>query len=259
MEKKYFNILTNNLNLHKNEALAYEALIEKGALSASDIGKVVDIGRGNVYAALESLEKKGLVEVSEQTSKKMFQAAPPDNLQSLIETQEQNLQQNRESLTLILPKLKTLHQFHAIKPTVRFYDDIESIKRAYEESLDWGKEILAYVRVKPEWDDQLGTRWWNSYYKKRVSKKIFVRSIVPDTPQNRDYQRRDKEQYRKTLLISAIKYPFVVEKNIIENKVMFISLNPKKLIVTIIEHDDLAQTERALFEFAWDSALQQQP
>ncbi len=123
--------------------------------------------------------------------------------------------------------------------------------QAHLEVLAEKKEILAYVRLDKKLDAPLSD-FWSKYYRIRRKYNIHVRSICPDNPGGRDYQKKDKKELRTTRLIPFKLYPFEIEKNIVGNKIVFFSRQEGKLIATLIENKAIADTERAIFELAWE-------
>ena len=109
------------LGLTQTEAKVYLTLLESGTSLAGTISSRSKIYRKNVYDALESLSKKGLVSSKFQSKKRYWTAAHPERIQSI-------LKEKLSFFNTMLPELTD--QFNQQKPrqTVEVYDGLEGIK-----------------------------------------------------------------------------------------------------------------------------------
>ena len=109
------------LGLTQTEAKVYLTLLESGTSLAGTISSRSKIYRKNVYDALESLSKKGLVSSKFQDKKRYWTTANPERIQSI-------LKEKLGFFNTILPELS--EQFHQQKPkqTTEVYEGLEGIK-----------------------------------------------------------------------------------------------------------------------------------
>lgn len=242
-----------NLGLTQKEAEIYELLLKLGEVPAQIIIKESKLKRATAYKVLYSLEQKGLVSKKDIQKKIHFRPEQPTKLLELAENQYQSLERAKGDLQTILPQLTSEYILSVEKPVVRIYEGIAGVKRAYLDSLSEKKEILAYVYVSDKLDKPLED-FWPVYYKMRLKSDIHVRSICPDNREGREYQKKDIKELRETRLVSQEAFPITIEKNIVGNKVFFFSRSEGKLLATSIENEAIAETERAIFELAWDQA-----
>src|SRR3989344_2989798 len=81
-----------SIGLIPNEAKIYEALVEKGESSISDIAVAAKIHRRNAYDAIQRLINKGLCFQIFSTTENRYNAVDPDKLTEILaEKQEQLL------------------------------------------------------------------------------------------------------------------------------------------------------------------------
>lgn len=242
-----------NLGLTQKEAELYELLLKLGEIPANEVIKQSKFKRATAYKVLYSLEKKGLVEKKDIKKIIHFRPASPTELFNLAESQFLNLERAKNDLRAILPELNSTYVLSVERPIIRTYEGVKGVQKAHLELLAEKKEILAYVRINPNIDDQLGG-FWKQYYRLRKKDNIFARVISPDEPQSQSYKRRDNQELRMTRLVPAESFQINIEKDIVGNKVAFFSSRGGKLIVTIIENEEIAQAERAIFELNWQVA-----
>ncbi len=136
------------LGLTKNESRAYETLIKFGKLSAGEVSSHSGVSYSRIYDILNSLIRKGLVEVVPEKTKK-FIPSSPQALLNLIENKEKILQKTRE-------KVKEMKEFYKVKeknPVIMgigqqaFYRLVKNMKDAkkFEYAIKWSSEF------RPEW------------------------------------------------------------------------------------------------------------
>lgn len=251
--EKFYNIFTLkdhnyhvliNLGFEDKEARIYLSLLELGGGTVLQIARESKVNRASIYYIMEKMKQKGYVAHVEKQGKELYIATKPA---LLLAQQKKHLKDFEHSL----PELMGLHDQTGKRPRVRFFEGIEAVKAIYEDTLTAKTEILNYANSRevrdhwPEYDDE--------YVAERVRRKIPLRGIAPDD----DYGRRVHEEDRKTLrqirLIDPKKLNFTNEIKIYDDKVAMISFE-KEVFGVLIKSDDMANTQRAIFEMAWQFA-----
>lgn len=241
-EDQFLNSLVD-LGLKEQEAKVYLACLKLGQSVVSQISEEANIQRTFAYDILVSLYKQGMVSLVEVNGKKNYSAVSIE--------QFKNIQLEKyKKFEALIPELKSLEKTTGNRPKVRFFEGIEGIQDALEDTLDQpdGSEILAYATAEGYYASD--TRYTNSYIKRRTQKKIFSKCIAPDNQTNREFALQDKEHNRQTLLVPYQMFPFSNEIDIYGNKVAIMSLQ-EELLAIIIESESVANTQRAIFELAW--------
>jgi len=244
MPKELIPILTN-LGLTEKEARIYLALLESGSQVVSSIAKQAKINRVTAYDILEKLKKRGLASSFTKARTKYFQATDPEVVAS-------NFEQKSKTFTQTIPELKRI-QGETSHPKVRYYEGLEGIKTIYQDTLTAkSKEILNFSNSEeirkywPEYDEQ--------YVTLRANKNIHLKGIITEDEAGKKVKNEDKQYNREMRLISKKAYPFTNEINIYDNKVAIISFGETELIGMIIESQEIAASQRAIFQMCWDFA-----
>ena len=86
------------LGLTKNEAKVYLALLKLGSATAVEITKQSHVHRVNAYDVLERLQQKGLIATVFSAKKRVYEAANPEQLATLIKEKQELLDQVRHKL-----------------------------------------------------------------------------------------------------------------------------------------------------------------
>ena len=232
-----------NIGLSEKEACIYLACLELGSQPATKIAKVARLNRVTTYDILEKLIGKGFVNFMVKKNVKFFSSIDPELLHS-------ETQRHTDMLKITLPKLKRIKT--GLKhPQVQYFEGIEGIKAIYADTLTSKTEILNYANSReirnfwPEYDSE--------YVGKRVKKKIHLKGIAPEDEYGKRVHAADKTNHREIRLVEAAKFDFTNEINIYDNKVAIVSLRGE-LIGMIIESEEIANTQRAIFQMAWEFA-----
>lgn len=244
-----------NLGLSADQTAIYLTLLNSGPQSAISLAKLSGIKRTYIYHLCKELEKEGHIKLTQKGRTTYFSAQSPDLL--LAKAQEKKAQAETALLTLqsILPELQSKYRLTDTKPVVTFYEGEMGIIKANLEVLNEKKEILAYLIINKSIDKKMDD-FWKKYYEQRIRDNIHVRAITSNTNEGIEYKKRDKEELRETKLVPNDQFTLAIEKNIVGDKVVFFSTSRGVLNATIIDNKEIADTERAIFELAWQKASQ---
>ena len=166
-------------------------------------------------------------------------------LESELEQKQKNLKEAKN----LIPQLKSIHTV-AGRPKVRFYEGKQGLIDVYEDTLTSTETIRAYATVDDMHRALPG--YFPKYYKRRASKGIHIRAIVPATPIGRERALHDKDEFRETAFVPSDKYYFSPEINIYDNKVMIASW--REQLGIIIESAEIADAMKKMYELAWNEA-----
>lgn len=236
------NVL-QNIGLNEKEAKVYLSCLELGESPVSKIALRAKLNRVTAYDILEKLIHKGFVNFVTKNKLKYFNPTPPQLIAEEVKRKADELKKN-------LPELSRLYG-ETKHPRVRYFEGIEGIKAIYTDTLTAKTEILNYANskeIRDHWQD-----YDKEYVSVRAAKKIFLRGIAPSDKQGQKVHMEDKKYYREIRLLSGKKFRFGNEINIYDDKVAIISFK-EGLIGMIIESAEIANTQRIIFEMAWQFA-----
>lgn len=245
-----------NLGLEDSEARVYEALLELGPSTVSEITKKAGISRTLGYDVLERLAVQGLVDrVSGAKSKIKYAANHPRSLLQFTLNRKNQWERRAKEVAGLLPELVSLYKI-AEKPVVRFQAGIGGIKTIYNETLESNSEVLALLDIEG-WDIPELRAWAKTYNAERSRRRIHERVLMMDTPPGREWMKfyRGSFKYTEYRWIKPDQVPglraFGGEVNIFDNKVLLALLQPPNRMGVCVESLALANLMKALFEFAW--------
>lgn len=239
------------LGLSSKAAAAYVALLRLQKANAAQIAKEAQIERTTIYKVLDELVKKELISKSVSGKRISFVAESPTQLQQLWQKQGGLL----ESL---LPTLTAIQGKKGVKPRVRFYENLEGIRKALNESLNAQEKLRRDFASVESIVDFLGKRFITQHIDKRVEKGIKVKSLRSASKVSRIGEQEwylkqsNKDVLRETrYLDKSVEFePLII---IYDNTVLIIS-SSKESYALVIDSPELAQAMKVLFDVAWTTA-----
>lgn len=229
--------------LTDKEIKVYLACLKLGTALVQDIAKKAGTYRTYTYEILRSLKEKGLVSYIIKSGKQYFEVAKPEKLLNILKEKEEKIQR-------LLPSLKEVYKSAAEKPKIEVYEGKEGIKTVIDDLIKTKKPILAYGSTRK----QMGLLdfYFPNYIKRRIKEKIRIKILTEHSKETEEVKRKDKEELRETRFFpEGIDLPTAT--NIYGNKVAILSLE-KELLGIIIESENIANTQRLIFELLWKIA-----
>ncbi len=241
-----------DLGFGDKEASVYLALLELGPSTTTEISRRAGINRTTGYDILESLASDGLINPIRDTKIQKYSAENPEKVISFLENKIKQTEEKLKQAHLLLPELLSVFNVKE-KPKVKFFEGIERVKEAFEDTLNTKREILAYA-VGADMFETVGREYFKEYTRKKVEKNIHVKVIAPDDEESREVVSRDALELRESVLIPKEKFYFTTEINIYNNKMIIISWKEK--FAVIVESEEIANAQRRVFDLAWLGAKQ---
>ena len=236
----------NKLGLDGKQSTVYLALLEMGEVTISSIVKKTGVKRTTVYAAIELLQQQKLIGSTKHNKRTLYFAEDP---RIILE----QLDEKKERVNSLLPQLLALSGRFTRKPKVRYYEGVEGIERAYQDTLTYPDQELVGWATSRALSAFSSEFLYNQYLPKRIEKKIWVRVIAPDTKEMQKYKNEDSVSLRQTMLVSSEEYPFDVEINLYGKRMVAI-MSFEEQFGMVIESEKIWRTLKSLFEMNWKYA-----
>lgn len=240
------------LGLSDKEARVYLAALQLGKSPVQEIAHQAGVNRATTYVIIDSLRKKGLMSTTEQNEKIYFVAESPSNLLGILRLQEREIKEKEKKITELLPELLSLYSLTGNKPKVKFYEGIEGLYAVQEEYLkSKDKQIYNiscfdnFLQVMPE----VGNEYTPRRIKKGIRSKLIY--VTKEGPNKRFSS--NKQELRESKFISPELFPFKSDITIFDNKISIESYEGG-IISVLIEHQSIADSLKAIFEFIWNKA-----
>jgi sugar-specific transcriptional regulator TrmB len=243
-----FEKYLREIGLSEKESAVYVALLSFDKASVVDISKKASLKRPTTYVILESLSKKGLVSEANIGKKTFYIAEPPEKLALFVERQIHLLEENKKSLDIIVPQLKSIQREQGEKPLVQFFEGKEGILSSHSDifSSKIDNEPLYNIFSTDMIVDFLSEKEKMQLREERISKGIFSRAIY--TSKNTE---RPSDSTGERLRIDYNKYPISTDISIYGDKVR-ISILGKRPSGISIKSKELAETMKSLVKYIFD-------
>ncbi len=168
------------IGLSEKEASVYLALLQVDFASIHDIASKTNIKRTTVYPVLESLQQKGLVSETQKDKKVLFQAAPPERLETYVDRQKILFDEKAKRLKDIIPQMKSIQREQGERPIVKYFEGRDGAISAYEEFYAFSPkkgEVGGFIFNRDLLNKTFTKEELDSYLKIRKGKKLDPVSV----------------------------------------------------------------------------------
>lgn len=244
-----------SIGLAPKEATVYLALLELGTASVQAIARRAGIVRPTTYVILERLARKSLVvkATGEDAKKMLFTAEDPSRLEQYLEQQEREVNRRRRQLTELVPELKSAYASGEEKPRVRLFEGKDGLRHLQQAFIRGGAgpicgtSPLDGVHVllpDPEYQQDI--------VNVRVKAAIPTRLIYTTTGPHITAE-EDRALLRESRYVPPDKFPALAA--FAAHGPLFSAVSFRgRILGTLIEHVEIADSFRGLFELAWEAA-----
>lgn len=247
--------------LTENEKVVYTSLATSGWITALELSRKSNIKRTTLYRILESLVKRGLVEISIDDKTTHYAVSDVRSFDRILMERENSLKSAMKASEEI-KKFLTLNKEPRSETRVRFFRGKRGLK-----TLEWrllenkNQEILMFS--SSQWIPVLGHEFTESWRRQAVEQKSLIRELankqdsspIPDTmdvawTSNKQYI---KNHFRHRIISEDI--VTVTEDLMVCNEtVQFRGYRDGNFMGVEITNHDYASMLRDLFEMAWKQA-----
>lgn len=249
--------------LSEKGATVYLALLELGGAFPSQIAKHTKLKRSTVYEILDDLAIKGLISELEKRNKYFYSIEHPNRLIHLSERSIMRAQEGKEKLQELLPVLEGLYAGATDKPKVSYFEGVTGVMEIYQDHTAGENkyEMLGFVNVA-ELMRFLPQKKYREYVLRKQKLGIKTRGIIPDTPEDRAYEKTIYRNTSKKILpkvrrIPKEAFPWKGDITIYgANKISIVNFNENQVVGIIITSGTIHQMMRMIFELAWKGASQ---
>ena len=243
MNKKRFLKSVMDWGLTENEARVYLSALSLGRTTVSSLARDSGVGRTNVYAVMESLQKKGLLSTEVRGLKKYFVPESPVALKQIIENKKQEFEE-------LLPGLLSMYNVGEDGDTLKYYEGQKHISTVYEglmADLRPGDDYLV-ISNDEEWY-ALDPKFFDGFIEKRARLRLNVKLLLQNTEAGRRFK-----QFQKNYNFEARLLPDGTDLSttliITPYKVVVHQLR-QPILMLVLENRSVIQMHRECFNIMW--------
>lgn len=237
--------------LSEKEAKVYLAALELGPATATHIAQKARVNRATTYVQIEELMKMGLMSTHERDKTTLFAAESPEALKRRLLRTEERVKAGLSALGGILPELLKIYEYAEEKPKVRFFEGKEGLLSIRDDFLKTKDKKIEEVYSMDEIRNVFSEKELQESLAIRKQKGIKARGIyirkegkVPNVP---------LPNLTDVRIVPHDRFPIHSDILLYDQKVAIISLKGKPVGV-IIDHKEIAETLRTIFNLAWVAA-----
>ncbi len=246
----------SKVGLSPKAAKTYIACLQLGPATMTDIARATGLKRPTTYLVVDELLVRGFLS-STKKGKRMYYA--PEHPRRFV----QILRNREKGMERLLPELEALYEGPKDKPRIRVFEGKEAMMQIYEDVFRWlaerGGELLFFTAIG---DLQYNFPEALERFRKLLREghgKYRVRELNVDDAAGRAYVasiRSFKGPHHRIRVFRKNQQVFFDTDNLIfEDKLMMVSIK-KDIFVVVIEHQQIADTYRALFNAAWETGVE---
>jgi len=230
------------LGLNDRHATIYLACLELGSAPIQKIALRSGFARSTCESVLQSLQEKGLLTAFRKKNTRYFS---PEEPKAVLAHEEEKVKALREAL----PQFSARYFSGNVLPTVRLYQGKSGVISVLQEILNEAKELISFGSVD-EIYESLGD-YFPSWTAERIKRFIPIKVILHDTSFARERQKLGPTMLREVRLIPQ-EYNCSGTAYIWNDKIAMCSLKDEMLAL-IVESNELANIQRAMFFLSWNS------
>lgn len=242
------------LGLREDDTKAYLYLLERGALSAGKLSKIMRMPRTTLYGYLDRLQDMGLVSQTVQSGVKIFTAESLEKVDLLYQRKIEKMRQGRQELVDLMPLLQNQYGVSLHKPRVQFYEGEQGLQTILEDMLLYS-DIETYALWPIENMMDMMTEEFTHFHnteriKRQISIKVIWPNIKADNIEKWPYLSVGDEFLREART-APTDVDFKMGYWVYDNKVAFISSREEAFGFTI-ESVEFVNLVKMQFNLIWD-------
>lgn len=252
---KAVNEYLKHLGLSEIESKLYLGLLEIGSTTVMELANHVGIKRITAHFNVESLISKGLITETRKGARRQIIAEDPEKLHVLLEEQELQISQIKQSLPQIIQSIaKNIPKNSAVKNVeVRYYEGKKAVFQVYQETIRATSyysfaDLEKYYEVFPKTRD-----FWKEAFESNKKREVW--DLLLDSPlaqtiiSEKGYDRYHARILPRNSLFSGFEFADFI---IYDDKVAMIQLDESSISATVIESKDMAMSLKAIHLLLWN-------
>lgn len=250
------NELLKSLGFGDKEILVYLTLLQHGKLSPASLAKITKLNRSTVYSTAKELSEKGVI-IEDLGGKTLYLVAkPPQELNSLAQREEKQLQEKRAIIKNAVEELQSLTkgtQYTIPKIVFKAQDELDSY--LYSQTPTWDKSILKYDDTWWGFQDhtfvQTYEKWIDWYWEKGSDPKTTLKLLSNESAE----KIKKKKFNRRQIAFWDQSHNFSATTWILGDFVVMIVTNQKPHYLVEIHDSALAHNLREVFKGIWKTQI----
>ncbi len=243
-----------DIGLTDGEIKVYEALLDLGECTKTNLVKKSGISPSNIYDVTNRLAEKGIISKVEKNGVTHFSPANPKYLLDFLNQKEEEIEKEKEIVKEIFPFLLSKFNQSKEKNNVEVFYGWNGMKTILEDLIDEcnkGDENYVFGASKGE-SDKIVDNFFVKYSKLRSDKGIITYIIFNEELKNRR-ERMEFFQNSKNYKIKFLQQSTPAEIMIYKNKTCILILTKEPLAIRITGKE-ISESFKQYFDVMWKNA-----
>ena len=223
-------------------------------MPASALSRHVNIPRSTAKYSCEQLSQKGLVNRINRNNCWYYSPCPPSRLQTLLDIKRQDLESQGKHLGSVINELMALYKRDEVTPKIQFFEGADGIVTMLEDVLKEKAPIYGALYLSEDIHPIISDYFENTYIPERQRSHAPSWALYNDSKKMRDYQEKDHDMNRISMLVPEDEFPFEICFHIYGDKIAFYSYRSSIMTGVIIQDSYMKQMQFSLFKMAWKLA-----
>lgn len=176
-QQKEVHEALERFGLNEREQDVYFALLKLGKTSATPLAQLVHLPVSTAQSILQRLAKTGLIAISANKSRKVYEAHDPIALKRLLERQIQELQG-------AIPLLQALRTDQKMPAKIRIYTR-DRVTDIFHRALQCKSKLVYEIISQKEQQEMLGERF--HFSKRRIEHGVHLKSLRVEANEIKKY------------------------------------------------------------------------
>ncbi len=243
------------LGLKRDEAKIYLACLRnKGGLYVHEITRISGVKRSTVDIIIRRLTTRNFLSSFREGQRRKFTAESPEKILF-------DFQRGLEDFRAFIPMLMRLGT-NTERTRVTFHEGAKGVKTVFDDIILTlknlpEKERILYVISSGRDVEKIQPRFRQQFIDRRVQNHIHVRMVAVRNAPDQTWP-SSKKDFRISKMFDGKKYPFDIEIDLAEDKIMLISAYKPVGGITI-QNKTIARSMLSLFNLVWDLLGAPQP
>jgi HTH-type transcriptional regulator, sugar sensing transcriptional regulator len=178
-DKQLLDLLLS-LDISRNDALTYMALLQIDSVSIRKIAALTGINRGTTYESLKHLVTLGLASVKTRGEREYYTAETPEKINDLIRDKRRDLLDASTIAKGLVPRLLAKHTLPEGRPIVRYYEGDDGVVTILKDVLQTCRDLDKpfYYAYSSSEIRQFMYRKFPQFTDRRIAEGIKVKVIA---------------------------------------------------------------------------------
>ncbi len=251
--------LLEQFGLSKKEQTVFSILLKHEWCTVLQLSKKCSIKRTTLYRVIDSLLKKGIIEMRVDDKTTYYKASHPSNFESLIIQRQAEVNKMKQTLHTLQQQIHLLSVPHS-QTSISFYRGVKGIMNIEWKLVDQPNKEICVFGID-QWWKIVGFEFAEKIRHQSVENNITIREILNTNKiGSSDYDLSwttnttyVKNHYQGKYINQSV-LPIKNELYITPSAIYIYSLEPNDIVGIEIVNQEYAQLMKQLFEMTWQQA-----